>query len=194
MKTHLLTSNQSKKFNVFHNMWIGAISKKRIFSSPECIFSTPPNSVDRLKREISCILFSNLWVFKIRTMLIYQTKNLHVTGYSRLCWSKFGWWWLMKQIVGTRMYIILQRKTHLLTSKQSKKYHMYHNIWIGAVGIKHIFSSTKWIFSTPQKSVDRLILEILSRLFSTLCVSKIRTMLIYQTKKLYVTDYRRVSS
>jgi hypothetical protein len=165
-------------------MWIGAVSKKRIFSSPECIFSTPTNSVDRLKREITCILFSTLWVFKIRTMLIYQTKNLHVTGYSRVCWSKFGWWWLMKQIVGTRMYIILHLKSHLLTSKQRKKYHMNHKIWIGAVCENRIFSWPESIFSTPPKSVVRLYREISSRLFSSPWVLKIRTMLIYQKKRI----------
>jgi hypothetical protein len=127
MKTHLLTSNQSKKISVFYTMWIGTVSKKRIYSSPESIFSTPTKPVVRLKREISCLLFSTLWVFKIITLLIYQTKNLHVTGYGQVSWSKFRWWWLMKQIRGTRMYIILQMKTHLLTSKESKKYHMYHN-------------------------------------------------------------------
>jgi hypothetical protein len=158
--------------------------QKRIFSSPEYIFSTTTKSDYRLKLEIFCILFSTLWVFKIRTMLIYQTKNRNVTGYSRVSWSKFGWWWLMKHIRGTRMYIILQLKTHLLTSKQTKKYHTYHNIWFGAVGKKHIFSSPKWIFSTPQKSVYRLIRESSSRLFSTLWISKIKTMLIYQIKSL----------
>jgi hypothetical protein len=121
-------------------------------------------------------------------------KKTTCNRYSRVSWMKFGWWWLMKHIRGTRMYIILQMKTHFLTSKQSKNYHMYHNIWLGAVGKKHIFSSPKWIFILPQKSVHRLFREISSRLFSTLWVLKIRTMLTYQTKNLYVTEYSRVSS
>jgi hypothetical protein len=58
----------------------------------------------------------------------------------------------LKQIRGTRMLIIFQMKTHLLTSNQSKKYRMYHNMCIGWFG-KNEFLTRQNAFLLPQKNL-----------------------------------------
>jgi hypothetical protein len=84
MKTHLLTSKIQNVLVCTILREMERMEKKPIFSSPEFILRTPTISVDRLNREILSRLFSTPWVLKIRTMLIYQTKNPYVTDCSRV--------------------------------------------------------------------------------------------------------------
>jgi GH18 family chitinase len=58
--------------------------KKRIFNSPKRIFSIPPYTVDRLNQNNFSKIFSSFWDLEIRTMLIYQTRDLYVTNYIRV--------------------------------------------------------------------------------------------------------------
>jgi hypothetical protein len=119
MKTYLVTSKQSKfPYVPYYVNWRDW--QKTHFQLAKMHFSTPPESVHRLNREISCSTFLYTWVLKIRTVKLYQKKNVQLTHCSRVRCSKFGCRYLLRQISGKRMEIKFQMKTHLVTTKQSK--------------------------------------------------------------------------
>jgi hypothetical protein len=58
MKRTYTPLKTSKQFFMYQTKWIGGFGKKRIFSSPKCIFSTPPTSVESNNWDIFSWLLS----------------------------------------------------------------------------------------------------------------------------------------
>jgi hypothetical protein len=64
---------------------------------------------------------------------------------------------VLKRIIEHKFRSYFKWKTHLLNSKQSKIFRMYHTMRIRAFGQKRIFSSPKCIFCTPHLKLHTLI-------------------------------------